>query len=96
MSHSTRQENRESKKSRKRRLREALALVRGRIDRFCTTVAQVDGLVDRVTEAATDIRDFVNDTEFRALVPGRARRRLDGAVRRLNEAGERTDSLVDA
>lgn len=86
----------EDKKSRRRQLRNTVLLLRQRAEQVCGTIQQVDGLADRVSGVVNDVRDVVEGTEARELLSTRARRRLEQAVERLDEAKERTGSLVDA
>ena len=86
----------ESRRSRRRRLRNALSVLRRRLKRFCETIEQVDGLLGRVSDVAGEMRSFVSDAEVTAMVPGKARGRLEEAVESLEAAKERTAELVDA
>jgi hypothetical protein len=79
----------EDKKSRRRRLRNAVLLLRQRAE-------QVDGLADRVSGVVSDVREVVEGTDARELLSARARRRLEQAAERLEESKERTAWLVDA
>ena len=83
-------------KERRRRLRSALARFRQRAEQVCGTIRQADGLLERVSSVVEDIREFAETTETRQLVPARARRQLNRAVDRLDEAKGQTAKLVDA
>ena len=76
----------EDKKTRRRRLRSAVALLRTRAGQVCGSIEQVDGLLDRVTGLVNDIREFMEGTETRELLPRKVVRRLEEGVGRMEQA----------
>ena len=96
MSDSDRAERKEERKGRREKVRAVLASLRARAQQVCGPVKEAHGLIDRLSSLAKDINEFVEGTEARELVPGRARRRLKQAAEMLKQAKERTSALNKA
>jgi len=71
-------------------------LIRTRAGQLCSSIEQVDGLLERATGLANDLRDFVEGSEARELLPRKVRRRLEEGAERLKQAKAQAGELVDA
>ena len=84
--------NEEKRSTRRRRIRDALATIRGRVTEICGRIERVDDLLGLINE----IRAFLEKPEVQEVMPYRGRRRLNQVIGWIDKAKDKTEAAGDA